>query len=378
MCTNAKIGRKSTGNPQFVWTIKMHPTKRALFLLWGVMTQWFFAGAFQLNSFPIPSTNCIVNKRISTFTNQQYLLHQRKLPSERRLGSRLYDARDLSILSEDSMPALEPLNDVNNTSVESKCNTTLRVTTIPETPPKETKQRHPLVKALAENWLVLGEIFVIVLAKHYPDLGATGGPLKPEFFISKLGVFTIFFINGVALSLSSTGGSELATATKTNMLIQGFNFGFIPVFVKLFARFYPDPAFRDGLLVLACLPTTINICVAQTLAAGANMGTAIFNAIFANVLGVFLTPLLAIWMLGAGRGVSLLSTLNKLSYVVILPLVVGQIVRRTSLGAFFQKINKYSRTLSSCLLYVSFFIMFCLSSFLTLSFSILSQACYCI
>lgn len=36
------------------------------------------------------------------------------------------------------------------------------------------------------------------------------------------------------------------------------------------------------------------------------MGTAIFNAIFANVIGVFLTPLLAIWILGAGKGVSLL------------------------------------------------------------------------
>ena len=80
------------------------------------------------------------------------------------------------------------------------------------------------------------------------------------------------------------------------------------------------------------------------------MGTAIFNAIFANVLGVFLTPLLAIYMLGAGRGVSLLSTLMKLGNVVILPLVVGQIVRRTPAGAFFQRINKYSRTLSSCLL----------------------------
>lgn len=43
--------------------------------------------------------------------------------------------------------------------------------------------------------------------------------------------------------------------------------------------------YRDGLLALSILPTTINICVAQTLSSGGNMGTAIFNAIFANVLG---------------------------------------------------------------------------------------------
>ena len=108
--------------------------------------------------------------------------------------------------------------------------------------------------------------------------------------------------------------------------------------------------FRDGLLVLACLPTTINICVAQTLAAGGNLGTAIFNAIFANVLGVFLTPVLAIYMLGAGKGVSLLSTLAKLGNVVILPLALGQILRTTPVGTFFKKVSKYSRFLSSCLL----------------------------
>jgi len=52
------------------------------------------------------------------------------------------------------------------------------------------------------------------------------------------------------------------------------------------------------LLVLAALPCTINICVAQASAAGASMPTAIFNAIFSNVTGVFITPLLAVWLLG--------------------------------------------------------------------------------
>jgi hypothetical protein len=133
------------------------------------------------------------------------------------------------------------------------------------------------------------------------------------------------------------------------------------------------------------------------LSAGGNLGTAIFNAIFANVLGVFLTPLLAIYLLGAGKGVSLLSTLSKLANVVILPLILGlfcfykkskyfinyllylyfhiscnyfstliykqikilyiknnnkkgQLARNTPIGSFAQKITKYSRFLSSLLL----------------------------
>jgi predicted Na+-dependent transporter len=65
---------------------------------------------------------------------------------------------------------------------------------------------------------------------------------------------------------------------------------------------------------------------------------------------VFLTPALAIWMLGVGKGVSLLSTLFKLANVVILPLFAGQVVRRSPLGVLFQRATPYSRTLSSCLL----------------------------
>lgn len=68
------------------------------------------------------------------------------------------------------------------------------------------REKKPLAQTLKkffkENWLVLGEILVIYLASKNPSFGATGGPLKPEFTISKLGVFTIFFINGIALSIT--------------------------------------------------------------------------------------------------------------------------------------------------------------------------------
>ena len=175
--------------------------------------------------------------------------------------------------------------------------------TITTMDPEETDKRNitKVLKFLRTNWLILGEILVIFLAQKYPKFGATGGPMKPEFWISQIGVFTIFFINGIALSITGSP-DELQSAYKTNLTIQLYNFLFIPLFALLFAPLYPDKAFRDGLLVLSCLPCTINICVAQTLAANGNMGTAIFNAIFANVVGVFLTPLLSIWLLGAGKG----------------------------------------------------------------------------
>ena len=212
---------------------------------------------------------------------------------------------------------------------------------------KKIKTLQVILSFLYNNWLVLGEVLVIYLAKQNPHFFKSGGALRPEFWISKVGVFVIFFINGIALSIST---DDLQSAGKTNAIILSYNFAFLPLFAKAFSQFYPDPAFRDGLLVLSVLPTTINICVAQTLAAGGNMSTAIFNAIFANVLGVFLTPMLAVTLLGTGGGVSLLSTLKQLGNVVITPLVIGQILRRTPIGSFAQRVSAYSRTLSSCLL----------------------------
>jgi SBF-like CPA transporter family (DUF4137) len=68
------------------------------------------------------------------------------------------------------------------------------------------------------NWLVMGEVIVIYLAHLNPSFGATGGRLRPEFFISKLGVFTIFFINGIALSIGTYVLTETpSTSTSTRM-----------------------------------------------------------------------------------------------------------------------------------------------------------------
>ena len=215
-----------------------------------------------------------------------------------------------------------------------------------------------ILSFLRNNWLALGEVLVIYLAKKWPTFGCTGGPLKPEFFINKLGVFIIFFINGLALSLKSDP-SEIGAVTKTNAMIQLYNLVFIPIFAKIFAPMYPNKAFVDGFLVLSVIPTTINICVAQTSAAGGNMGTVIFNAIFGNMLGVVFTPMLAVAILGAGQAVSLFDTFYKLGGLVVLPMVLGQFFRRTPLVNLAEKNRDASRLFGSMLLLAIVYTTFC-------------------
>ena len=101
------------------------------------------------------------------------------------------------------------------------------------------------VKSFAKgNWLVIGEVIVILIAKKWPKLGCTGGPLKPEFWISKVGVFLIFFINGIAISLKKDDSDPSGMIGKTNFMIQFYNIGFIPLVTRLLVPFYPNPAFR--------------------------------------------------------------------------------------------------------------------------------------
>mmetsp|Transcript_5252 Transcript_5252/g.5384 ORF Transcript_5252/g.5384 Transcript_5252/m.5384 type:complete len:410 (+) Transcript_5252:82-1311(+) len=221
-----------------------------------------------------------------------------------------------------------------------------------------TRPKPTLRSFFKTYWLVLGEFCVILAAKKNPYFGRTGGILRPEITINKIAVAFIFFINGLFLSPNSAPEQRDA-GNKFNILIQLFNFGFIPLFTRIVAPFYPYKELSDGLMVLACLPTTMSICISQTQAAGGDMTTAIFNAIFANTLGVFLTPLLTVWMIGAGQGTSLIHTLKKLGTIVILPMIVGQMLRYTPVLPFAERFRKYTRECSSILLLSIVYTTFC-------------------
>ena len=84
---------------------------------------------------------------------------------------------------------------------------------------------------------------------------------------------------------------------------------------------------RDGLLAMAAVPTTVNMCVAITRAAGGSEALAIFNAVIGNLLGVVLTPPLLLLLLGTASQLSALDATLKLAKKVLLPLLLGQLLR---------------------------------------------------
>lgn len=176
----------------------------------------------------------------------------------------------------------------------------------------------------------VGGLFAsVVVAWLFPDLCAKGGWLKSEV-TARLGVFVIFFIQGVRLPREDLKKGMMHW--RLHVFTQLMMFAGVPLMVlagDMCWGGWMHPGLRFGLLYLAMLPTTIASCVILTTQAGGNVPGAIFNVTLGNVLGVFLVPLWAAWLLRSGADVSVpvLPLLGKISVLILLPMVLGQALR---------------------------------------------------
>ena len=171
-------------------------------------------------------------------------------------------------------------------------------------------------------------ILSVALSFIFPDLGVKGGILHTEY-TTKAAVFIIFIIQGLTLPLGELrkGLSQF----RVHVSIQAFIFLFLPAFIYtglLFTRKLFPFDLTIGFLFLAIVPTTISTSVVFTTQAGGNNSIALFNASLSNILGVFLVPLWISWQLGGKVNIPPAGDLIlKIMVIVLLPFVIGQILR---------------------------------------------------
>lgn len=178
------------------------------------------------------------------------------------------------------------------------------------------------------DWFMAGLFVATALAAIHPDPGAPGGWLKPEI-TNKAGVALVFFLHGIAMSFASLRAGTLRWPV--HLFIQTCTFLIFPLLgialVWLCGR-WMSPELRTGFLLLSALPSTISSSVAMTAAARGNVPIAVFNATLSSLIGVVLTPLWVSWMLEArGQDVPVLNVILDLFRWLVLPLVVGQLLR---------------------------------------------------
>lgn len=214
-------------------------------------------------------------------------------------------------------------------------------------------------KRVATDWFLLGMVLATVLAYFFPRFGATGGNMHAEYVIN-IGVFVVFFLHGV--NLSSEQIKKGLRNWRLHLMIQAFTFVVFPVLWlacdKLLGSHVPA-LLMLGFLYLCALPSTISSSVALTGSAGGNVPAAILNASMSSVLGIFITPWLISLAVGTGAGgIDLSDTLLKLSLMLLLPLVLGQLLRPL-LGTFFSRHKKYTGIIDKLVILLLVYAAFC-------------------
>jgi len=174
-------------------------------------------------------------------------------------------------------------------------------------------------------------VIAVLFAKAYPPLGAIY--LAPQITSSWIAVIFIFVLSG--LGLKSEEFKNAIKQLKFNTFVQTFNFfvdssvvyGISRLLYKVGAL---NIALADGMTITSCLPLSISMVIALTVSSNGDEATAVFNAAFGNMVGVFLTPLIIFMYLGSKGSIGLQDVFVKLTLRVLLPIVVGQLLRKFS------------------------------------------------
>lgn len=168
--------------------------------------------------------------------------------------------------------------------------------------------------------------------------------MRPDLVIGNYGVTLIFLLSG--LSLQTSDLAKAVANVRLNGLVQLVIFAAWPFGIGLPLRRLLTagggliaPALADGLLILTTLPTTVNMCIMLTSAGGGDVASAICNAVLSNMAGIVLTPLLLVHFFGGAGNISLPfgRMVWKLCQKVLLPVMVGQALRRTPLRTFYAR-----------------------------------------
>jgi solute carrier family 10 (sodium/bile acid cotransporter), member 7 len=185
-----------------------------------------------------------------------------------------------------------------------------------------------LLTGLKRHWFLLGLILAITLAGLFPGAAAWNEGAR----LTTLIIALVFL--GMGVTLPSEILLQGLSKWKIHLLIQAYIFLFIPLWV-LFTTAPLKPflsvEMHIGLLALAVLPTTISTCSVFTLVSRGDTVVALFNAALANLAGVLISPLwLSLLLRGAGRTMPLsvlADIIISLALMMVLPLLVGQVLR---------------------------------------------------
>ncbi|KAE8154732.1 putative sodium bile acid cotransporter [Aspergillus avenaceus] len=214
-----------------------------------------------------------------------------------------------------------------------------------------SKDSYPRLKQLLlfilHQWLLIGIGAVCVLAYYFPDVAKHGGAIRSEYSILYGAMALIFLISGLSIPRQKLLLHFLNW--RLHILVQAFSFLFIPALILAVVHIILagdsdgviDRAVLAGYVLTACIPTTIASNVVMTRSAGGDDAAALVEVLIANFLGPFITAAWTVTLLpqsaefepwrdsGGDLSDMYRDVFKQLGLSVLLPLVVGQLVRWT-------------------------------------------------
>ncbi|KAI8393896.1 SBF-like CPA transporter family-domain-containing protein [Radiomyces spectabilis] len=197
-----------------------------------------------------------------------------------------------------------------------------------------------LVSLLQRYWFLLGLAVVIGLAWAFPQVGKTHGDIEAQYTIKWGAVIIIFLLSGLGLEVRIMFQTILRW--RLHLVVQIINFLLLPFLAYGIVRFFVlvgadiDELVYQGWMIALSTSTTVSSNAVMTRNANGNESAALFNAALGNVLGIFISPALMtifgddkkLFPPGSARGTpDYTSVLKNLGLTVLVPLVVGQVIR---------------------------------------------------
>ena len=190
----------------------------------------------------------------------------------------------------------------------------------------------------------LPDIFTLLLVSTvvFASFLPIGGIAANYFGLAtKFAIGLLFFLHGARLSRDVVVAGLLHW--KLHIVILSATFVLFPLLGLTTSVLVPEilsPSLYAGIVFLCVLPSTVQSSIAFTSMAGGNVPAAICAATASNILGMFLTPLLAgVLLTASGHAGFSLDALQSILLQLLAPFVLGQILQPW-IGNFIRSKNK--------------------------------------
>lgn len=168
---------------------------------------------------------------------------------------------------------------------------------------------------------------VVAAASFLPAEGQSAVIFR---WVTNLAIGLLFFMHGAKLSRDAVWAGM--THWRLHLLVFSCTFIMFPL-LGLALKPVLAPLMGHelylGMLFLCALPATVQSAIAFTSLARGNVAAAVCSAATSSMLGIFVTPLLVVLLLGAeGGNGDTLGAIGHISVQLLLPFIAGQIARR--------------------------------------------------